>query len=495
MPWKRDPTVSDQRSADAGRDRAGGATPSIAVAGLGVMGSALARNIARTGRRVVVQNRTDATTDRFLDEHADEGDIVAANDLADLAGALEPPRVVVVMVKAGDPVDAVIDELVPHLASGDVIVDAGNAHHRDTARRADAAAAHGIGYLGVGVSGGESGALHGPSMMSGGDRWAYELVEPLFDEIAARGPDGRPCSAYFGSGGAGHFVKMVHNGIEYADMGAIAEVVALLRRAGRSPAHVADLIEEWNDGLLGSYLLDITVTILRRHDDLTDGGGLLLDVIDDAASQKGTGRWTAIEALDLGEPATTIAEASAHRSLSSLGDRRSAVRHAAPDGSRSAAPPVVLVPDADLEAHAADALLAGRLVALAQGFDLLHAAAEEWDWNYRLEDIAAVWRAGCIIRSQLLDDVATALAQYGAPLLVAPSIAEMVAGADRGWRRSVMSAVERRLPVPILSSALAWYDALLAERLPTALVQAQRDVFGAHTYRRIDLDGDFHTDW
>jgi len=468
--------------------------PSFAVAGLGVMGAALARNIAGTGRRVVVQNRTDATTEQFLADHGEEGDFGGVDDLADVAGALQPPRVVVIMVKAGDPVDAVIDGLVPHLDRGDVLVDAGNAHFRDTDRRARAAADHGIGYLGVGVSGGEAGALHGPSIMAGGDRWAHDLVAPMLEEIAARAPDGTPCAGYFGDGGAGHFVKMVHNGIEYADMGAIAEVVEFLRHCGRSADAVADTVEQWNAGRLGSYLLEITVTILRRGDDLSDGR-LLLDAVADAASQKGTGRWTAIEALDLGEPATTIAEASAHRSLSSLTERRAAARAAAAEHDVHPAVPVVQIPDADLEAHAADALLAARLVALTQGFELLHAAAERRDWSYRLEDVAAVWRAGCIIRSRLLDDAMTALAQYGAQLPAAPGIAEMTAGADRGWRRTVVAAVERRLPVPILSSALAWHDALHAERLPTALVQAQRDVFGAHGYRRIDRDGDFHTDW
>lgn len=470
-------------------------SPSFAVAGLGVMGAALARNIARTGRRVVVQNRTQATTEAFVADHGDEGDIVDVAELGDLAGALHPPRVVVIMVKAGDPVDAVIDTLVSHLESGDVLVDAGNAHFGDTERRSQNLAERGIGFLGVGVSGGESGALHGPSIMAGGDRWAHDLVAPMLDDIAARGPDGQPCAGYFGTGGAGHFVKMVHNGIEYADMGAIAEVVDVLRHAGRRPESVADTVERWNDGRLGSYLLEITATILRRQDDLSPDGGLLLDAVDDAASQKGTGRWTAIEALELGEPSTTIAEASSHRSLSSLTERRRAARAAAARCDIPSALPVDPTPDVDLEAHAADALLGARLVALTQGFELLDAAARQHDWEYRLADIAAVWRAGCIIRSELLDEAMTALAQYGAHLPAAPSIAEMMARADRGWRHVVGSAVERRLPVPILSSALAWHHALLAERLPTALVQAQRDVFGAHGYRRIDRDGDFHSDW
>ena len=470
-------------------------TPSFGLAGLGAMGAALARNIARSGRRIAVQNRTLATTEQFVTDHGDEGDFTAAESLADLVGALATPRVVVIMVKAGDPVDAVIGELIEHLEPGDVIVDAGNAHFRDTNRRSGAAVEQGIGYLGVGVSGGESGALNGPSMMAGGDRWAYDLVEPLFDDVAARAPDGRPCRGYFGEGGAGHFVKMVHNGIEYADMGAIAEVVSFLRETGRNLDGVADEIEQWNAGRLGSYLLEITATILRRRDDLLDDGGPLLDVIADAASQKGTGRWTAIEALELGEPSTTIAEATAHRSLSSMIDRRASARAAVAELDEYRVAPAVLMPDADVTTHAADALLASRLVALTQGFELLHVAAEEWNWEYRLDDIAAVWRAGCIIRSQLLDDVALALAQYGPHLMQAPNIAEMIADADLGWRRTVIAAVERRLPAPVLSSALAWYDALLADRLPTALVQAQRDLFGAHTYRRVDRDGDFHSHW
>lgn len=461
--------------------------PSFAVSGLGVMGSALARNLASTGRPVVVHNRTTARIDELIDQHGDEG-LVGASGLDELVEQLAPPRVVICMVATGPPVDELIEALARLLEPGDVIIDAGNSDFRDTERRLAALAETGIGFLGMGVSGGEQGALHGPSLMPGGDRWAYDLVEATLMAIAAD-VDGEPCCTFIGPGGSGHYVKMVHNGIEYAEMAAIAEAVELLRRGGHSLDEVASIIERWNESDLGSFLLEISARILRVRDEF-DAGGFLVDRVADRASQKGTGRLTAQEALELGEPATTVGEAVAHRSLSSLDDRRrSAIAAHAP---RRAAPPVPLELGVD---DVAAALLGTRIVGLAQGFDLLDAAGHQYRWPLHLPDIARVWRGGCIIRSRLLGDVTTALSDGSPHLIVDDGFADRLADADAGWRRTVCAAAGAAVPVPVTMSALAWLDALVSERLPTSLIQAQRDLFGAHSYERTDRSGSFHSAW
>jgi len=463
--------------------------PSIAVTGLAAMGSALARNIASTGRPVVVHNRTTERARELVDRYGSEN-LVMVEELDELVQRLEPPRAVICMVKSGRPVDDVIDSLLDLLEPGDLIVDGGNSDFRDTERRAARVHDRGIGYLGMGVSGGEEGALHGPSLMPGGHRWAFDLLEPALVAIAARA-DGEPCCAYLGEGGAGHYVKMVHNGIEYADMAAIAECVELLRRRCDTLDEVAEIVDSWADGELDSFLLEITAHILRVPDDLADDGVPLLERVSDRAEQKGTGRLTAQEALELGEPATTIAEASMHRTLSSLTDRRSAARAATPASlTRAGSSTGVADPDA-----VASALLGTRLVALAQGFDLLDAARHEHGWQLDLGDIARVWRAGCIIRSALLVDVAAAISGGSPHLLEDHRIAERLAAADTGWRETLCAAIGTGVPVPVTSAALAWLDAFRSERLPMALIQAQRDLFGAHTYERTDRDGTFHSSW
>ncbi len=472
--------------------------PSIAVTGLAAMGAALARNIAGTGRTVHVHNRTPERTRTLVDEHGAEG-LVGADDLDALIADMEPPRLVIAMIASGPPIDDLIGQLRERLDPGDVIVDAGNSDFRDTERRAGRLTGTGIGFLGMGVSGGEEGARLGPSLMPAGDRWAFELAEPVLVDIAARATDGTPCCAYLGTGGAGHYVKMVHNGIEYADMGAIAEAVELLRRGGRDTDEMAAIVEGWNGGELGSFLLEITARILRVVDDVdddvvddvVDGGTadrhLLLDRVADRASQKGTGRLTAQEALELGEPATTIAEATFHRSLSALVDRR---RSAALGDTTIDARPSGIDPD-----DTAAALLACRLVALAQGFDLLAAGSEAHGWELDLPRVAEIWRAGCIIRSVLLDPIAEALRTDGPHLVTSPAVGRRLDEATPGWRRTTLAAIGAGVPVPVMSSALAWRDALATDRLPTALIQAQRDVFGAHTYERTDRDGTFHSSW
>lgn len=464
-----------------------GPQPSFAVTGLGAMGSALARNLASTGRRVVVHNRTTSRTDELVDRHGDEG-LVGVTELREMVGSLDRPRVVICMVATGSPVDEIIDALGGLLERGDVIIDAGNSDFRDTERRAAGLRGTGLGFLGLGVSGGEQGALDGPSLMPGGDRWAYDLVEPTLTAIAAD-VDGEPCCTYIGQGGSGHFVKMVHNGIEYADMAGIAEAVEMLRRDGRRPDELAAIIDHWNEGDLGSFLMEITSRILRVRDEF-DAESFLIDRVADRASQKGTGRLMAHEALELGEPATTVAEAVAHRSLSSLDERRRSVIavHAAHRPDRSV--PTDLDPE-----DVAAALLGTRIVGLAQGFDLLDAAGRQHGWPLDLAAIARVWRDGCIIRSRLLGDVEAAISDGSPHLMLDDRLAGRLAGVDPGWRRTIGAAVSAAVPVPVMMSALAWLDAFRSERLPTALIQAQRDLFGAHTYERTDRSGSFHSAW
>ncbi|MDO3701959.1 NADP-dependent phosphogluconate dehydrogenase [Micromonospora sp. C28SCA-DRY-2] len=468
------------------------ATAQIGVTGLAVMGRNLARNLARNGFTVAVHNRSPERTRSLVAEHGDEGRFVPAESMADFVAALERPRAVIVMVKAGGPTDAVIDELVPLLDAGDIIVDCGNAHFADTRRREEALRGHGLHFVGTGVSGGEEGALRGPSIMPGGSAESYRKLGPIFEKIAAQ-VDGVPCCRHIGPDGAGHFVKMVHNGIEYADMQLIAEAYDLLRAGlGAKPAELAEIFRDWNAGELESFLIEITADVLAHRDAAT--GRAFVDVVLDQAEQKGTGRWTVQSALDLGIPITGIAEATFARSLSGHADQRAAARRAFP----AAGDKTWQVTDRD--AFVEDvrrALLASKIVAYAQGFDQIRAGSREYDWDIDLGGTATIWRGGCIIRARFLDRIRQAYdEQPDLPtLLVAPWFADTVNDGVPSWRRVVAESARAGVPAPAFASSLAYFDALRAERLPAALIQGLRDNFGAHTYHRVDRDGTFHTRW
>jgi 6-phosphogluconate dehydrogenase len=462
------------------------------VTGLAVMGANLARNVARHGITVAVHNRTNAKTDEFMAEFGSEGRFVATHDIAGFVAAIKPPRAILIMVKAGKPVDDVIAEIVPHLAPGDILIDGGNSYFADTRRRTADVEAKGYRYIGAGVSGGEEGALLGPSIMPGGTQEAYRLIEPVLTQIAAH-VDGQPCCTYIGADGAGHYVKMVHNGIEYADMQLIAEAYDVMRQLlGLSAPEIGDIFSRWNQGDLDSYLIAITAEVLHKLDEQT--GRPLVDLILDQAEQKGTGRWTSQSALDLGVPLTAITEAVFARALSA----RKAERE---DASRVLAGPNKQLTgdqrDMRLIDDIRDALYASKIVAYAQGFEQMSAAAAEYNWNLQLGTISTIWRGGCIIRARFLNRIKEA---YDADpklknLLLAPYFTTAVNNAQGAWRRVVTQAVDAGVPVPAFSSALAYYDGFRRERGPANLIQGLRDYFGAHTYRRTDAFGSFHTRW
>ena len=463
----------------------------VGVTGLGVMGRNLARNLARHGYVVALHNRSRARTDALVAEHGDEGTFVPSGSMTEFVASLARPRTVVVMVAAGAATDAVIDEVTPLLEPGDIVLDAGNAHFADTARREAALSAVGLHFVGTGVSGGEEGALNGPSIMPGGSVEAYATVGPVLESIAAQ-VGGQPCCTHVGPGGAGHFVKMVHNGIEYADMQLIGEAYHLLRAGlGWSAARVGDVFAEWNTGELESYLVEITADVLHHVDPVT--GAAFVDVVADGAGQKGTGRWTVQSALDLGVPVTGIAEATFARALSGATAQRAAARAVLPGHAQ---PWQVDDADAFVEDVRA-ALYASKVVAYSQGFDQIAAASAAYGWDVDRGEMARIWRGGCIIRARFLDRIAEAYARdRDLPLLLAdPEFTAAVGAGLASWRRVVAAAALHGTPTPAFASSLAYYDAIRADRLPAALVQAQRDYFGAHTYHRVDLPGSFHTDW
>ena len=468
------------------------ARATIGLTGLATMGRNLARNIARNGHTIAVHNRTAARTTALLDEYGGEGDFVGAGTLEELVASIARPRAVVIMVKAGEATDAVIDELVPLLDEDDIVVDAGNAHFADTVRRQEALAGHGLHFVGMGVSGGEEGALNGPSIMVGGSEHAYERLHPVVESIAAV-VDGTPCCAHVGPDGAGHFVKMVHNGIEYADMQLIAESYDLLRSVlGLDPDEVADIFEEWNGGDLESFLIEMTADVLRHTDAAT--GRAFVDVVRDAAEQKGTGRWTVQNALELGVPVTGIAEATFARSLSGHTEQRAAARAVFttdPETQRVEVDRDVFVDQVRA------ALYASKVVAYAQGFDQIAAGAEAHGWDIDLGEVATIWRGGCIIRAQFLDRIKEAYAAEPdlTTLLTTAYFADAVKAGVDAWREVVATAARGGVPTPAFSSSLAYFDGLRRDRLPAALIQALRDNFGAHTYERVDREGAFHTRW
>ncbi|GAA4674685.1 NADP-dependent phosphogluconate dehydrogenase [Phytohabitans rumicis] len=459
----------------------------IGVTGLAVMGRNLARNLARHGHPVAVHNRSYGRTKELVEEFGHEGTFLPAETAEQFVASLERPRRLVIMVKAGGPTDAVIDEFAPLLEPGDMIVDGGNAHFADTRRREQALRERGLHFVGAGISGGEEGALHGPSIMPGGSAESYEALGPLLEDISAK-VDGTPCCVHVGPDGAGHFVKMVHNGIEYADMQLIAEAYDLLRRgSGMQPAEIAEVFRGWNEGRLDSYLIEITAEVLG-HVDATSGKPFV-DVVQDQAEQKGTGRWTVQIALDLGVPVSGIAEAVFARSLSGSGELRQAAANLpgpVPSGAAG-----LLVQDVE------EALYASKIVAYAQGFNQIQAGSAEYGWDIDPGAMATIWRGGCIIRAKFLDRIKAAYdAAPGLPsLLVDDYFQDAVRGAQDAWRRVVVTATQLGIPVPGFSAALAYYDGLRAERLPAALIQGQRDFFGAHTYRRVDRDGSYHVLW
>ncbi len=461
----------------------------IGVFGLAVMGSNLARNAAHKGFGIALYNRRYERTDTLVKEHGGEGRFTPAKTLSDFVQAIRRPRPVLLMVKAGKPVDEVIDELLPFLEQGDIVIDGGNSHFPDTNRRYDMLEEKGIHFVGMGVSGGEEGALNGPSMMPGGDREAYERIEPMVTRMAAVA-EGEPCVAFIGPKGAGHYVKMVHNGIEYADMQLIAEAYDLLKTIyGLEAGAIADIFAEWNEGELNSYLIEITADVLRKRDAT---GAPLVDNILDEAEQKGTGRWTAQSALDLGVPLTAITEAVFARALSGRRDQREAAEKAFPHEAPKARKPG----KADIE-EIRDALYAAKIVAYAQGFEQMSAASAEYDWDLKLDEIATIWRGGCIIRARLLNRIRDAYRSRGSVpnLLLQPFFQKAVVEAEANWRKVVGLGVESGIPTPAFSSSMAYYDGLRRARGPANLLQGLRDYFGAHTYRRLDKPGSFHTRW
>lgn len=467
----------------------------IGVTGLAVMGANLARNLARHGYTVALHNRTTAKTDELLAEHGDEGDFVRTETLQELVDSLEKPRRILVMVKAGAPVDAVIEQLTPLLDEDDIIIDGGNSYFKDTIRREQECAANGLHFVGIGVSGGEEGALNGPSIMPGGSRQSYESVGPLLETIAAKADDGTPCCAWIDTDGAGHFVKMVHNGIEYADMQVIGEAHDLLRSVvGLEPAAQAEVFRQWNTTDLNSYLIEITAEVLSQRD--AETGEALIDVIKDEAGQKGTGRWTVQSALDLGAPVSGIAESVFARALSSSDvEARRQAQEQLSAGLISTTG--VAQGDPEFIEDVRRALYASKLVSYAQGLDELSKAGAEFGWDLKLDVIASLWRAGCIIRAELLGEIMQAYRGDDAPvnMLLAPGFRKVMEQLVPSWRRVVAKATALGVPVPVFASSLSYYDALRRKRLPAALIQGQRDFFGAHTYQRVDRPGTFHTLW
>ena len=457
--------------------------------GLAVMGANLARNVASHGLPVAVYNRTAARTEKFMAEHGGEGDFTPAHSVAELVAAVEKPRAILVMVKAGPPVDEAIQEIAPHLEKGDILIDGGNSFFGDTRRRCAELEARGLSFLGSGVSGGEEGALKGPSIMPGGSEAAYRQVEDVLTTIAAKF-DGAPCCTFIGADGAGHYVKMVHNGIEYADIQLIAESYDFLQQAlGLGATEQAAIFQEWNRGDLDSYLIQITAEVLAKQDAAT--GKPLVDLIRDEAAQKGTGKWTSQSALDLGIPLTAITEAVFARFLSAQKEERvNASRQLrGPRGSRNR--------EEGLVDAVRDALYASKVVAYAQGYEQMTAAAAEYGWKLDLGAISSIWRAGCIIRARFLDRIKDAYGEHPdlPNLLLAPYFRDAVGSAQDAWRRVVSLSVELGVPVPAFSSALAYYDGYRRERTPANLIQGLRDYFGAHTYGRVDRPGAFHTRW
>jgi len=464
----------------------------IAVVGLAVMGENLILNMESKGFTVACYNRTVSKVDAFVNGRAKGKNIIGCKSVEEMVSSLKSPRKVMIMVKAGGPVDAFIEQVIDMLDDGDIVIDGGNSYFPDTIRRAEYVESKGKLYIGTGVSGGEEGALKGPSIMPGGSPAAWDAVKPIFQKICAQTDSGQPCCEWVGQGGAGHFVKMVHNGIEYGDMQMICETYQMMKQGlGMSNQEMHEVFTEWNDGKLDSYLVEITRDILGYKD---EDGKEVVDLILDTAGQKGTGKWTAISALDLGQPLTLIGEAVFARCLSALKDERVKASQilTGPAGKFDGDKKVFLE---DLR----EALYASKIISYAQGYQLMAAAAKEYNWDLNYGGIALMWRGGCIIRSVFLGKIKDAFDNDPKleNLLLDPFFKDAVENSQQSWRRVVTAAVNMGIPMPAISSALMFYDGYRSERLPANLLQAQRDYFGAHTYERVDkARGEFfHTNW
>jgi 6-phosphogluconate dehydrogenase len=471
-------------------------TYKIGVVGLGVMGANLARNIAGKGFAVAGYDLDASKTQAFVAGQSKDSGIGGAEAPDRLMALLERPRRVLMMVPAGTAVDSVIAHLRPHLERDDILVDGGNSFFRDTDRRADELASAGFRFVGMGVSGGEEGALRGPSMMPGGPRDAWEALAPILREMAAKAEDGDPCVSYMGPRGAGHYVKMVHNGIEYGDMQLIAEVYDVLgRAAGMQAREIADVFSAWNEGELESYLVEITARVLERVDGET--GTPLVDLILDEAQQKGTGKWMSQNAFDVGAPIPTVNAAVEARLLSALKSERVVASQVLRGPAAQVWGALSRADRSRVIDSTRQALYAAKIISYAQGMALLRLASHEYKYDIDLAEVARIWRAGCIIRAALLSDVRAALARHASlvNLMLDERFSQELSSGQQALREIVQTAVAAGIPVPALSASLAYYDAYRSARLPANLTQGQRDFFGAHTYRRIDRDGVFHTDW
>ena len=465
----------------------------IGFIGLAVMGENLVLNMERNGYTVAVHNRSTEVLDSFISGRGEGKKLIRCATMQELAAALRPPRTVMLMIKAGSAVDQVIGQLSEHLEPGDIIIDGGNSNWEDSVRRTAELEKKGFRFIGSGVSGGEEGALNGPSIMPGGSTEAWPFVKPIFTTIAAKAPDASPCCEWMGPDGAGHFVKMVHNGIEYGDMQIVSEAYWIMKElAGLSCVRMQSVFADWNKGKLDSYLISITADILKYRE---SDGTPIIDRILDTAGQKGTGKWTGISALTEGVPLTLIVESVFARSLSAAKELRlaAAALYGAPAGRSAPGDEAALIRDLH------DAVYAAKIVSYAQGFDLLREASRGRGWKLDLASIARIWRGGCIIRSAFLDKIAEAYTADPelANLALSPYFAGELKSCEAGWRRVVTAAMGSALPIPALAAALSWFDGFRSERLPANLLQAQRDYFGAHTYERTDRPrGDFfHTDW
>lgn len=462
----------------------------IGLVGLAVMGQNLVLNMESKGYSVAAYNRTAERTREFMDQRASGRKIVAGYGIEEFLEKLKKPRTIMIMVKAGKAVDDMIGQLEPHLEEGDILIDGGNSFFQDTIRRTRELEAKGLRYIGTGVSGGEEGALHGPSIMPGGTREAYDQVGKIFLDIAAK-VDGQPCCTYIGADGSGHYVKMVHNGIEYGDMQLIGEAYMLMKDAlGMSHEEMHQTFAKWNKGELDSYLIEITTDILSKKDPET--GQPLVEMILDKAGQKGTGKWTSQSALDLGISTPTVAEAVFARCISAVKEER------AEASSLLSGPKTAFHGDKEEFIESIrQALYASKICSYAQGFSLMQSAAEEYKWDLKLGEIAMIWRGGCIIRAKFLGKIKEAYDRNPSlrNLLVDPYFAEIVQNNQARWRQVVSTAIQMGVPVPGFSSAITYFDAYRNERLWANMIQAQRDYFGAHTYQRVDKEGTFHTEW
>jgi len=465
----------------------------IGLVGLAVMGENLVLNMESKGFTVAVFNRTVSKVDTFVTGRAKGKNIIGCKSVEELVSNIERPRKIMAMVKAGPAVDSLIDQLLPHLDPGDIIIDGGNTHFPDSSRRSQLLSEKGILFVGCGVSGGEEGALKGPSMMPGGNKEAWGQIKPIFQSIAAKVEDGSPCCEWIGEDGAGHYVKMVHNGIEYGDMQMICEAYSIMSNyLGMSTQEMQQTFQEWNQGELDSYLIEITSEILKQTDPET--GDPTVDIILDTAGQKGTGKWTSVSALDLGVASPTIAEAVFARCLSAIKEERVAA------SKILQGPQVEFEGDKDefLE-ELRQALFASKICSYAQGYQLLKEAAKEFNWNLNYGEIALMWRGGCIIRATFLGKIKEAFDKNPqlANLLLDEHFKEIIERCQTSWRKVIATAVTAGIPVPTFSSGLSYYDSYRAERLPANMLQAQRDFFGAHTYERVDKPRGkfFHTDW